>query len=192
MTAPAALILNPSVVTMNFPVIGSTMARGSVRVKPESTAEKKVDSDLGFRRMVPDRSVTSMTSFSAIRTSVAETASALSGGITQYPLTAALSVFAGPLITLLTVSVGGEGSETVTVPFKTENASPVYEEARVMVPREAPELPEMLNILPVLSSVALAAPATLMPSPKQAIRLLGDPIADWVRCAGSFATQGGR
>ena len=50
----------------------------------------------------------------------------------------------------------------------------------------------MLNILPVLSSVALAAPATLMPSPKQAIRLLGDPIGYRVRCAGSFATHRAR
>ena len=47
----------------------------------------------------------------------------------------------GPLMTLLTVSVGGEGSETVIVPFETENVSTVYEEAKVIVPRLVPVPP---------------------------------------------------
>ncbi len=74
-------------------------------------------------------------------------------------------------MTLLTVSVGGEGSETVMVPFETENVSPVYEEARAMVPRELPEPSKTLNVVPVLSSVTFVAPATLMssPAPKLAI-----------------------
>jgi hypothetical protein len=38
-------------------------------------------------------------------------------------------------MTLPTLTVGGEGSETVIVPLKIENVSPEYEEAKVMVPR---------------------------------------------------------
>jgi hypothetical protein len=67
-------------------------------------------------------------------------------------------------MTLLTPTVGGEGSETVMVPLATENVSPVYEDESAMVPSEAPEPSKTLNNVPVLLSAALAAPATLMQS----------------------------
>jgi len=65
-----------------------------------------------------------MTSFSAISTSVAETASALSGGMALKPLRLALFGSEGPLMTLLTVTVGGAGGDTLMVLFDTENVSP--------------------------------------------------------------------